>query len=50
MLHDFRQQMRANLERLYADAPQFVDELGRPEANEAVLDMLYRGIAAQRGR
>ena len=50
VLRDFLLLMRAKLERLYADAPRYVGELRRPEADETILDMLYRGIEAQRGR
>ena len=49
VLRDLLLLMRAKLEGLYAIAPQFVGELERPEADEAILDMLYRGIEAQRG-
>ena len=49
VLRDFLLLMRAKLERLYADAPRLVGQLERPEADDAILDMLYRGIEAQRG-
>ena len=50
VLRDFLPLMRATLERLYADAPWLVGVLERPEADDNILDMLYRGIAAQSGR
>ena len=49
VLRDLLLLMRAKLEGLYAIAQRFVGELGRPEADDAILDMLYRGIEAQRG-
>ena len=50
VLRDLLLLMRAKLEGLYAIAPQFVGELGRPAADTAILDMLYHGIEAQRER
>ena len=50
VLRDFLPLMRAKLERLYADTPWLVGALERPEADDNTLDMLYRGIEAQRGR
>ena len=49
VLRDFLLLSRSKLTRLYDEAPQLVGELERPEADAAALDMLYRGIEAQRG-
>ena len=50
VLRDFLLLIRSKLERLYAQAPQLAGDLEWSEADERTLDMLYRGIEAQRGR
>ena len=49
-LRDLLLLIRTKLERLYADAPWLVGGLERREAEDAILDLLYRSIEAQRGR
>ena len=50
VLRDFLVLIRTKLERLYEQAPPLVGELERLEAEQTTLNLLYRGIEAQRGR